>query len=138
MINAPAAQGASGALGEAGPIELADLVLSSDLSLGHIVAVSLDDRPLAQSSRILLQVMTEEKPSNFQAEPAGQGGKRIVEIGQDPWLVKQVRGTVKFRRPDAGDLRVFTLDHSGYPVKSVGRADSISLDPTTLYYLIRP
>ena len=89
-INAPAAQGISGALGEAGKTELEDLTISSKLELGHIVAVSLDGKPLATSRRILLQAMSEEKATDFRTEPAGDGVKRIVSIGHDPWLVHEI------------------------------------------------
>ena len=51
VINAPSAQGISGALDQAGKTELADVVISSKLPLGHIVAVSLDGKPLATSNR---------------------------------------------------------------------------------------
>ena len=51
--------------------------------------MSLDDQPLATSRKILLQVMTEEKATGFQTEPAGDGVKRIANIGRDPWLVKE-------------------------------------------------
>ena len=135
-INAPAAQGVSGALGMAGPTRLRDIVVSSDLELGHVVAVSLDGQPLATSRKILLQVMTEEKGSGFHAEPVSSTVKRITNIGRDPWLVKEIRGTVQFTRPDAANLDVTALDHGGYPLKSVGAASEIRLDPTTLYYLI--
>jgi hypothetical protein len=137
-INAPAAQGASGALAAAGPIELADLTVVSDLDLGHVVAVSMDGRPLAVSSRILLQVMTEEKASGFQAGPLDGRRKRITSIGHDPWLVKEVRGTVKFKRPDAARLKVTVLDESGYPLADLGGAALIRLEPARWYYLITP
>ncbi len=137
-INAPAAQGVSGALREAGKTKLADLTISSDMPLGHIIAVSLDGQPLAHSRRILLQVMSEEKSTNFRTEPVRDGVKRIVSIGQDPWLVKEFSGQVEFRRPDAGRLKVEVLDHSGFPAASAGHADSIQLTPAGLYYLIHP
>ena len=135
-INTPAAQGVSGALREAGRTELKDMLVVSDLELGHIIAVSLDGQPLATAQKILLQVMTEEKGNGFQTEPAGDSLKRIVNIGQDPWLVKKIRGTVKFVRPDAAGLKVTALDHGGYPASQIGNASDIRLDPTTLYYLI--
>lgn len=113
------------------------MVISSKLPLGHIVAVSLDGKPLAMSNRILLQTMTEEKATNFQTAPAGEGVKRIVNIGQDPWLVKQISGTVQFKRHDAAELEVFALDHSGNAPAAAGHADSITLRPTTIYYLMR-
>lgn len=138
IINAPSAQGVSGNLAAAGNTELTNLAVSSPLDLGHVIAVSLDDRPIATSQRILLQVMSEEKNNNFQTEPVDIFTKRIKSIGQDPFLVKSMAGAVRFKRPDAAKLKVIALDLSGYPVKTVGAADSISLDPDTLYYLIAP
>jgi hypothetical protein len=136
-INAPAAQGVSGNLKDAGPTALKDLKIVSDMTLGHIIAVSLDGKPLATSQKILLQVMSEEKATGFQTEAAGQT-LRIKSIGRDPWLVKELSGTVSFKRPDAASLKVTALDYGGYRVKEVGTAAEIKLGPTTLYYLIAP
>jgi len=135
-VNAPSAQGASGALGDAGPTRLKDLIVSSDLQLGHVIAVSLDDQPLASSRRILLQVMSEEKATDFRTEPVGESVKRITSIGRDPWLVRELRGSVRLLRPDAAELKVTALDHSGYPVEDLGPATTIKLRPATIYYLI--
>jgi hypothetical protein len=52
----------------AGPTDLKDITVSSDLDLGHIMVVALDDQPLANSKRILLQVMSEEKETNRKTE----------------------------------------------------------------------
>ncbi len=136
VIDAARAQGVSGLLRSAGHFETRDLAIRSDLELGHIIAVSLDGEPLASSSRILLQIMSEEKATDFQTEPVGDHVKRISNIGVDPWMVKQLSGTVKFARPDAAKLKVSALDFNGYPVGRIGTADSIALQPTTLYYLI--
>lgn len=135
-INAPAAQGVSGALHEAGSTNLADVAIASDMPLGHIIAVSLDGQPLAASQRILLQVMSEEKATNFQTEPVSENVRRIKSIGQDPWLVKEFSGEVKFNRRDAAQLTVTALDFSGYPAEKAGTAQQIKLRPTTMYYLI--
>ncbi len=137
-IDAPAAQGISGALREAGMADLKDLTISSKLELGHIVAVSLDGKPLAASRRILLQAMSEEKPTDFGSEPAPDGHKKITSIGHDPWLVKELDGVVKFKRPDASRLKVAALDFNGDPAKSMGTASEIRLAPSTIYYLITP
>ena len=137
-INAPAAQGLCGALRAKGKTRLADLTIDSDMELGAIVAVSLDGRPLGSSQRMLLQVISEEKNAQWQTQPAGPGVYRIVNIGQDPWLVRNISGAVSFHRPDAGKLRVTALDHSGYPTKASGTAERIELRPQALYYLIAP
>ena len=100
-IDAPSAQGVSGALRAAGTVELADLSIVSGMELGHVVAVSLDGLPLATSRKILLQVMSEEKTTGFRTEPAPGGRRKVVNIGRDPWLVRNFEGTVRFKRADA-------------------------------------
>lgn len=138
IIDAPRAQGASGALSLGGKIELSGLTVASDLDLAHVIAVSLDDLPLANSHRILLQVMSEERASGFQTEAVNATTQRITDIGHDPWQVKRLSGTVAFKRPDAAKLKVTALDLAGRKKELVGTADKIQLQPTTLYYLIEP
>jgi len=143
VIDAPRAQGASGALKAAGKVELSALTISSDLDLAHIIAVALDDRPLAISRKILLQVMTEEQASGFETEAADAATRRITSIGHDPWQVKAVRGTVSFKRADAGRMKVAALDFNGKPAKPAsakptGTAQEIKLQPATLYYVVEP
>jgi hypothetical protein len=135
-VNAPRAQGVSGALRAAGPVALADLDIASDLELGHILAVALDDAPLATSKRILLQVMSEEKSAGFVTEPVEAGSRRIVNLGRDPWMVRKLEGTVRFQRPDAAQLKATPLDFNGYPAGPALPAGEIKLEPRTMYYLI--
>lgn len=135
-INAPAAQGVSGDLAKAGAITLKDLIISSTMDNGHIVAVSLDGKPLVQSTKILLQVMSEEKASGFATEKVTVTMSKITDIGHDPWLVRNISGEVKFTRPGAQNLKVTELDYNGYPSKSLGNASSIKLSPTVMYYLL--
>jgi len=95
-------------------------------------AVSLDGSPLATAPKILLQVMTEEKPSGFETEDAGKGLKRITNLGTDPWLFKEPSGTVRMK----GKVKVTALDLNGYPVRELGTSEEIRLDPKTVYYLL--
>ena len=117
-INASAAQGASGLLADSGPIDLKDLSIRSDMPLGHIVVVSLDDKPLAKSSKMLLQVMSEEKSSGFQTEPTPTGLKKIVSIGRDPQGVTDASPP---RPAQAAPMPVpsasLTLDPNGEPIR---------------------
>jgi hypothetical protein len=96
----------------------------------------LDNQPLATSSRMLLQVMSEEKASGFETEPAGEGLKRIVNIGTDPWLVKELKGSVRLKRSDAAQLEVTPLDFNGYTQEASFAAAKFDLKPATMYYLI--
>lgn len=134
-INTPSAQGASGNLHDAGEITLKNLTIHSEMPLGHIIAVSLDGKPLASSAKILLQVMSEEMATGFRTEPSGSVN-RIVSIGHDPWLVKEISATVQLMRPDAASMKVEALDFNGYAVKPIGTAEKITLLPDALYYLI--
>jgi len=135
-LNAARVQGVSGALKLAGQTDLNDVSITSNLELGHIIAVALDDEPLATSGRMLLQVMSEEQATNLKTEPVNATEKRIVNIGTDPWQVRELNGTVRFSRADAAQLEVTPLDFNGYPTGPSGTAQSIVLKPTTLYYLI--
>lgn len=136
-FNAPMAQGVSGHLKQLGGIlQTRDLSITSDMEPGHIMVVSLDAKPIATSSRMLLQVMSEEKATGFQTEPISPGVNRITHIGTDPWLVKKFSGEVKFKRPDAAKLKVTPLDPNGTPLDPNGDASLINLQPEILYYLI--
>jgi hypothetical protein len=135
-LHAPAAQGAVGFLSAAGRIALPDVVLESPLEYGSILLVALDDRPIAASRRLLLQVMSEEKPHRW--ESVKQGDHQVIKhTGESPLLVRNLEGTVALKRPDAAALRISRLDAAG---RLVGEAFShgagISLRPETFYYLI--
>ena len=137
-LNAPAAQGVSGNLGLTGPVDLRDVSIASGLELGHIVVVALDGKPLASSSSILVQAMTEDKPANFATVPAGDRVLRITNIGRDPWLIKEIQGTIRFKRPDSARLKVTALDFNGYPVGEAGTAAELKFLSSAAYYLISP
>lgn len=135
-IDAPSAQGFSGDPRAIGASPLKHMVVESPLDQLHVVAVSLDDQPIASSRRILLQVMTEEAAAGFRTEPGPDGSRKIVSIGADPWMVRRIEGTVKFRGPDAARLKVTALDFNGDRDQPAGTADAIKLLPSTIYYLI--
>ena len=135
-LDSPRAQGLVGNLNAAGTAELSQLRVSSALELGAIVVVSLDGKALNSSARMLLQIMTEERPSNFAEEPAGEARFRITRLGTDPWLIRAPNGTITLKRPDAGQLKVTPLDANGYPQANPTSAEVIGLRPDAVYYLI--
>jgi len=135
-IDAPCAQGVSGRLKTAGPVETRGLEIASDMEVGHLLAVSLDGEPLDTSARILLQVMSEERTSGFRTTWLTDSVQRIEDLGHDPWQMKDLEGRVRFKRRDASELKVAPLDDNGYPVGSAVSARSITLAPATTYYLI--
>ncbi|MFO1043100.1 MAG: hypothetical protein U0941_15015 [Planctomycetaceae bacterium] len=135
-INAAAVQGASGNLSAAGEVKLSDVTLTIPRDVAHALVVSLDGQSLSASKRMLLQVMTEEKATGFRTEPAGDRRHRIVSIGQNPWLVRKIEGTVQFQRADANTLNVTCLNPYGEPTSLTSSGGVIKLQPDTIYYLI--
>ncbi len=134
-VAAPAAQGVTGFLSVAGRVDLPDLTVESPLEYGSLLVVALDGQPLGQSARVLVQVMSEEKPFGWQTDAPG-GVRTIQNAGQAPILVREFAGTVTFKRPAAG-TRLTPLDANGLataePVPFTGE---LRLRPDTFYYLL--
>jgi hypothetical protein len=131
-LNAPQVAGASGNLKAAGEVKLSDLTIQSSLDNVHIVLVALDGKPLAESSRMLLQVMSEETSTGFTAEDAGNGLQRITNIGRDPWRVKALQGKVRLRN----EVKIQPLDFNGYPAGMSTSSSEVKLAPNVIYYLL--
>jgi hypothetical protein len=135
-IDAPAAQGATGLLAQAGAVALRDITIASGNEYGAVMLVSLDGKPLASSAKMLLQVMTEDNNNGWSAP--GQGMRKVVDIGGPPLVVRNLSGRVTFKRGDASSLKVSPLDFNGYRsgAASLGATGTLELKPRTLYYVI--
>jgi len=139
-VDAPKAQGALGFLRGAGRIRLSDLEIEVGFEYGAVLAVSLDDRPLETSKRILLQVTTED--ANFGFETKGGPERRITSLGAPPIVVRSPTGEVLLHRRDAARLTAVALDGNLAPTPHETRGAAghlkLRLRPDTLHYLIHP
>ncbi len=136
-VDAPQAAGLCGDLSAARNSRVGALTIDSPMTLGQVIAVSLDDRPLAESSKILLQVMSEERPAGWQTAPAGEGRQRIVSLGTGPWQIRRLSGTVTFHCAGAATLRTTPLDANGMPTNDAPTIGAtITLQPGVIYYLV--
>ncbi len=133
-LDAARAQGASGNLKAGNEITLTDLSIRSDLENAHIILVSLDNAPLARSRKMLLQAMSEDRATGFTTEDAGNGLRRITDIGRDPWQVSRLQGMVRFK--SGGGLQIQPLDFNGYPKGESIAGGELTLAPETIYYLV--
>ena len=84
---------------------------------------------------MLLQAMTEEKPTGFTTDRE-TGVRKIGSVGRDPWLVCDIAGTVTLKRQDAAKLKVTPLDFNGYRKTAKPAGTKIELDRDVVYYLI--
>ncbi len=95
-VNAPKVQGATGFLPKGGTLRLADIEITCGSEYGSILVVSLDDRPLKQSKKILIQAVTEDLPYGFKTQAQGEY-HRITDLGGYPLNVKRIQATITLK-----------------------------------------
>lgn len=117
-VNAPKAQGVAGFLSQAGPQTLADVTIACSNEFASIVVVPLDDRPIASSGRLLVQMGTSCRPTGWKERPlripSQDGfvqGARIIEAGTAPWRMIRTRGEITLRNSTL--TRASVLDPNG-------------------------
>ncbi len=147
-LNAPAAQGATGFLKRVGPIELSDVTIRADNDYATVLVVALDDRPLARSSRVLVQVGTRARPTgwadheaNFNAEGDNHTihGREIDETGTMPWAIVATEVTIRLRNPSLA--RAIPLDINGNargtaPIRRTGGAIELEVPKDALHVVL--
>jgi hypothetical protein len=135
-VHAPSAQGATGFLLDAGSIDLPDCTVTSSMEYGSILLVALDRQPIAVSSKLLLQAMSEEQPFRWETS-APTGPRTIVDGGEAPVMVRNLAGTVSLKRTDVDSLTISPLDANGYRIPGATfTGGTITLQPNRFYYLI--
>jgi hypothetical protein len=121
-LDAPCAQGATGFLSKAGSIKLDALTIESSDHYATVLAVSLDEKPLTESSKVLVQVGTRARPIGWvehaEAFPGADGkttyqGKKVDDTGKMPWLIAEAK--LKLAVKNAKLKTATTLDLNGKP-----------------------
>ncbi len=137
IIRAPGVAGVVGFMPPARAIKtpVADFAMKNRFA--SVLLVSLNSRPPARANRLLLQVMTRERPLGFKTH-----GHTIASIGAGPWNIKDIRGTVTLKGANWASAVVQALHADGvasrHPPMMTRTADSLTirLRPHVLYYLI--
>ncbi|MGB2820914.1 MAG: hypothetical protein WBF17_08035 [Phycisphaerae bacterium] len=121
-VDAPKAQGVTGFLKRAGgTFKLGDVTVQSDDDYATVTVVPLDDKPIASSERVLVQVGTAERLTgwadrklDFKSQDGKQTfhGREIVSVGVPPWRIANARVTVTVNNPHL--TRATLLDTAGY------------------------
>ncbi|HAC63518.1 MAG TPA: hypothetical protein DCF68_08245 [Cyanothece sp. UBA12306] len=92
-LNTPKAQGVTGFFGQLGEIKLEDTTIKSSNKYATVIIVSLDGKPLKKSQKILIQMGTVARSTNWQEkaitwkDKAGNTlkGFEIINYGKAPW-----------------------------------------------------
>jgi hypothetical protein len=119
-LNAPKAQGATGFLKKEGVVKLADVELQCGNDYATVLAVSMDDQPLRDSGKILVQVGTTERPAGWETKPVqlkDRPGEEVVSFGHAPWMI--VRADLSMVVNNSKVTKARVLDANGIPVGDV-------------------
>jgi len=143
-INAPCAQGVVGFLDAAGgEFTLDDVVIRSSNEYAAIIAVALDDRPLAQSRRVLVQMGTVCEPTGWRTAPASTNSASpaltIESTGTMPWRLRTLAAELTIRNPAL--CRASILDELGHtraclPVRVSRRGAQVTLPRDAVYVIL--
>jgi hypothetical protein len=141
-LDTPKAQGAAGFLKAKGIVNLDDVTIQMTNEYGTVLAVSLDDQPLANSKKILIQCMTIDQLYGWEtSEPDGMGGA-IVSVGAAPWGVEKIEASVTLHQSGDGPREVIACDENGYAtdkgttVSGAAGAWTILIDETSPYTVV--
>ena len=145
-IDAPQVQGLTGFLSKQEAIDLTDISLSSGNYYGTLWVVSLDGEPIATSKRILVQVGTRARPTNWETRTTTwmdkneqtHTGFTVMNYGEAPWQVVETNMKLELRNRDIN--RAIALDMNGMALNDVPLETNdagIALQlPTNAKYLI--
>lgn len=145
-LDTPKAQGATGFLAKAGDIRLSDLGITSRNEYATLVVVAMDDQPLRTSHKVLVQITTSMRPTDWKTEAATfkEGnqtyqGSRILATGKMPWQTAATAMTLTLHNPTLHKATV--LDAGGYAARQIlgtntGGVFTLPLPSNALYLVL--
>lgn len=146
IMDAPSAQGVCGFVGEKQLFELSDVTIETTNNYAAINVVAMDDKPIAESSKILIQVGTVSRPTgwketaeSFDMSGTTVDGFRIDNTGKMPW--KCANTQVKLTIKNSSVNKATILDVAGYakteiPLTKSDNDVEIELPENTLYVVL--
>jgi len=141
-VNAPKCQGVAAHFKNRQAFDLADLSVRCDNAFGSVMAVPLDDQPLASSKRVLVQAGLPCRPTGWRCQPftvTPQGGQptpgwRVTDFGHAPWAVETPKLQITLRNRTL--TRARALDANGLPVADVAiKGGTFTFPDQTLYVI---
>lgn len=141
-VNAPKCQGVAAHFKNRQAFDLADLSVRCENAFGTVMAVPLDDQPLATSKRVLVQVGMPCRPTGWRCRPTSitpEGGQptqgwRVTDFGHAPWAVETPKLQITLRNRSLTHARA--LDANGLPVADVAIKDGTFAFPGGSLYAV--
>jgi len=147
-VNAPKAQGVTAFFKNQHNFTLQDVTVHSDNDYAAVLAVSMDDKPIKESAKILVQVGTQSRPTNWKEEPytitqkdqPDIAGFKVVSYGGPPWQVIQAECQITVNNP--GISKATALDMNGnataieVPLTKTASGVSFKFPDKTMYVVL--
>jgi len=148
-IDAPKAQGVTGFLKKAGgKFKLTDVTIESSNDYATVLVVPLDDKPIASSRRLLVQVGTTQRLTgwadrklDFKSKDGKKvfRGREIVSVGAPPWRIARTLVSVAVNNPNV--KRAALLDTAGHKaadvdVRAAGGKLTVKCPETTIWMIL--
>jgi hypothetical protein len=142
-LDTPKAQGVTGFLKAAGDCRLTDVEIRSTNDYATVLVVAMDNMPLKESGKILVQVGTTERPLGWKTKPAtvaGRAGEEVISFGHGPWMI--VRAEVEIAIANLTLTTARVLDANGMPVSAIPLESSagrktFKFPPDALYVVLQ-
>ncbi|MDB5002878.1 MAG: hypothetical protein JWQ34_1103 [Mucilaginibacter sp.] len=144
-LNTPKAKAVTGFLSSKGVFDLSGVTITSTNEYATIELVSMDGINIDHSKKILLQVGTIFRPTNWGEEPTTITNKnqqltgfKITNTGKMPWLAMPVNGSIAIKNKLI--KKAIQLDAAGHAIKKLDlqiSADGVALKlPADAYYIL--
>ena len=110
---------------------------------GTLLVVPLDDLPLADSRRVLIQCTTVDQPYGWRTSESHGLGGTVEDVGGAPWGMERIKASVTLSWPDAPGVTAIACDENGYPTdKPTQTLDqpgglTLQINPATAYTLVK-
>jgi hypothetical protein len=142
-LDTPKAQGVTGVLKTVGDCQLTDVEVHSTNDYATVLVVAMDNKPLKESGKILVQVGTTERPLGWKTKPTsidGHAAEQVVSFGHAPWMIVRADVEITIANPTLKTARV--LDANGMPVNEIPLKSSagrkmFKFPPDALYVVLR-
>lgn len=147
MVNAPKAQGVTAFFKNQRDFDLQDVHIHSDNDYASVLVVSMDNKALKESGKILVQIGTQSRPTDWQEQPATISQKNLPDIqgfevvnyGKAPWQIVQAQCEVTVNNP--GVTKGTALDMNGngagdVPLEKIASGIRFKFPDKTMYVIL--
>ena len=142
-LNTPKVQGVSGFLKKVGVFKLADVEIQCANEYATVIAVSMDDKSLKSSAKILVQIGTTERPAGWATKAVkvkNRDGEQVVNFGRAPWQITDSEVTITVNNPaltTACILDANGMSQKEVPLTGTGGMKQCKLPPNALYVVLK-